>query len=444
MLGGGLCEATPPRILPVSLYRLTAADYSNGDSYHYTYDAVGNRLTQTNMVNSVSSTVNYGYDNANRLTSANGVTYTWDNNGNLLSDGVNGYTYNTANQLIAVSGQQLAVSYTYNGLGDRLRQVVNGNPTTFAMDLNSGLTQALSDGTNTYIYGNGRIAQVNTSAEYFFPDALGSVRQIANANAQITYTGAYDPYGMVTQASGASQTAYGFTNEYSSQGLVYLRARMYSPSMGRFLTKDTWGGGVNSPMSFNRWNYVHANPIMFIDPSGQIEINEADEAFEIVNDLEYNYQIKIKTDWGVFEQGTEKFVGLIPEPLAYYEANKYGCTGWVKGLWIIEDLRDCFLKTLWDTDATDFTELRGKNHKKKAPFRGFREIRVQKRWQQRLKKHSLRQLIPESCTTYRTTGYKVLGDSFGLKLYLGIRSEGGSGISILNHLGSGSSYIGTS
>jgi hypothetical protein len=36
---------------------------------------------------------------------------------------------------------------------------VNGNPTTFTMDLNTGLTQALSDGTNTYIYGNGRIAQ---------------------------------------------------------------------------------------------------------------------------------------------------------------------------------------------------------------------------------------------------------------------------------------------
>src|SRR5688572_23951073 len=32
--------------------------------------------------------------------------------------------------------------------------------------------------------------------------------------------------------------------------------------------------------------------------------------------------------------------------------------------------RDCFLKTLWDTDATDFTEFHGKNRNKKAPFRG--------------------------------------------------------------------------
>jgi hypothetical protein len=47
--------------------------------------------------------------------------------------------------------------------------------TTFVMDLNSGLIQALSGGTLDYIYGNGRIAQVNgTDIEYFLGDALGS------------------------------------------------------------------------------------------------------------------------------------------------------------------------------------------------------------------------------------------------------------------------------
>jgi hypothetical protein len=37
---------------------------------------------------------------------------------------------------------------------------------------------------------------------------------------------------------------------------------------------------------------------------------------------------------------------------------------------------ECFLKTLLDADATDFTAFHGKNRNKKAPFRGFREIRV--------------------------------------------------------------------
>jgi hypothetical protein len=40
----------------------------------------------------------------------------------------------------------------------------------FAMDLNAGLTQAISDGTNTYLYSNGRFAQKQgATTEYFLP-----------------------------------------------------------------------------------------------------------------------------------------------------------------------------------------------------------------------------------------------------------------------------------
>ena len=87
------------------------------------------------------------------------------------------------------------------------------------MDLNMGLTQALSDGTYNYIYGVDRIAQVDTTAEYFLGDALDSVRQMADGTGAITYARSYDPYGVVTQTSGASQTSYGYTNEHFRQGL---------------------------------------------------------------------------------------------------------------------------------------------------------------------------------------------------------------------------------
>jgi YD repeat-containing protein len=85
-----------------ALHRLTAADYSDGKYYHYTYDSVGNRLTQATSL--AAST--YSYDDANRLTSVDGVDYTWDANGNLLNDGENAYAYDSANRLTAVSGQQ--------------------------------------------------------------------------------------------------------------------------------------------------------------------------------------------------------------------------------------------------------------------------------------------------------------------------------------------------
>jgi RHS repeat-associated protein len=53
-----------------------------------------------------------------------------------------------------------------------------------------------------------------------------------------------------------------------STQLLYLRARYYNPADGRFLSRDTWGGNVNQPLSLNRWNYTEGNPINFVDLEG--------------------------------------------------------------------------------------------------------------------------------------------------------------------------------
>ena len=57
---------------------------------------------------------------------------------------------------------------------------MNGVTTSYTLDLAAGLTQVLADGTETYLYGNGRIAQYDSEAQYFLGDALGSVRQLVN------------------------------------------------------------------------------------------------------------------------------------------------------------------------------------------------------------------------------------------------------------------------
>ena len=165
------------------LNRLTAADYDGGMYFHYTYDAVGNRVVETtNVLTSV-----YGYDDLNRLVYYNGVNYAWDDNGNLLNDGVNSYTYDRANRLIGVSGVGISVNYSYNGLGDRLSETANSQTTHYTMDLNAGLTQVLQDGTNTYLYGAGRLAQYGANGpEYYLGDALGSVRQMVDASGDVT------------------------------------------------------------------------------------------------------------------------------------------------------------------------------------------------------------------------------------------------------------------
>jgi hypothetical protein len=107
-----------------------------------------------------------------------------------------------------MSNQSTVSSYRYNGLGDRLTQ----NGVNYKLDLNTGLTRVLSDGTNTYLCGPstssgwsvGRIAQVNTTAlvtDYFIADALSSVRQLTDAGGAITYASAHDPYNSAREAS---------------------------------------------------------------------------------------------------------------------------------------------------------------------------------------------------------------------------------------------------
>lgn len=85
----------------------------------------------------------------------------------------------------------------------------------------------------------------------------------------VQYT--YDAYGNTTVNTGSPlNNPYQYNAEYtdSSTGNQYLRARYYDPASGRFLTKDTYLGTVDSPLSRNLYTYVRNNPLNLIDPSG--------------------------------------------------------------------------------------------------------------------------------------------------------------------------------
>ena len=51
-------------------------------------------------------------------------------------------------------------------------------------------------------------------------------------------------------------------------GLQYLRARYYDARSGRFTQIDPFAGNQQDPLSLHKYLYVHANPVMGIDPSG--------------------------------------------------------------------------------------------------------------------------------------------------------------------------------
>jgi RHS repeat-associated protein len=206
---------------------------------------VGNRLSETTNSGTTTYTLRLrkgqAYDIANRLTDVNGATYSWDNNGNLLNDGVNTYSYNHANRLISVVGPSTSSSYAYNGLGDRLQQTVDSVTERYTLDINSGLTQV----------------------------GLGSVRQLAESDGVVSMSKVYQPFGEVMNNIGPGTTSYGFTGEWTdSTDLVYLRSRYYQPDMGRFISKDIWPGNPSQPGSLNKWVYVENDPVNGVDPLG--------------------------------------------------------------------------------------------------------------------------------------------------------------------------------
>jgi len=248
------------------LYRLTAADYDTGQFFHYTYDAVGNRLTQTTHLASNS----YVYDIANRLTSVDGVTYTWSDNGNLLSDGLSTYSYNHANRLASVTQGVNSYTFAYNGLGDRLRQTVNGVPINYTLDLAAGLTQVLSDGTNAYLYGISRIGEEQPGGwQYHLGDALGSVRQLADPVAIAALARSFEPFGAILTSTGTQQSYFQFSGEARDlTGLLFLRDRYSASDQGRFISRDVWRGSDLQPGTQNGWVYALNNPLVFSDPAG--------------------------------------------------------------------------------------------------------------------------------------------------------------------------------
>ena len=225
------------------------------DRYTYTYDAVGNILTKTACLGGAGCTPQVTadvYDDANRLSSVGGVAYSWDNNGNLRNDGVFTYSYDAANRLITVTDGITMTGFTYNGLGVRVAENDNGVVTTYTVDLAAGLTQVLADGTNTYLSGNGRIAQyTGTNAQYFLGDALGSVRQLADGSGAVTLARSYEPYGSMLSSAGTGTTYYGFTGEWanSTTGLIDLRARHYDLILFASVRSPGSWKNVNESMS---------------------------------------------------------------------------------------------------------------------------------------------------------------------------------------------------
>jgi RHS repeat-associated protein len=254
--------------------QLTGLTYALGQTtlgtLTYAYDLAGRRTevdgtwARTDLPQPLS---NAAYDAANRINTWQGLTFSYDPNGNLASDGLTSYSWSTRNQLAALSGDASA-SFQYDGVGRRRAKTVSGYTKNFLYD-GIDVVQELSGNTptaNLFTASGIEATFMRTDASGTsvpLVDALGSVVELTGeAGALLThYT--YEPYGSTTMSGAASTNAAQFTGrENDLIGLYYYRVRYYSPEMGRFLSEDP------AEADSDLYTYARLNPVTFVDPLG--------------------------------------------------------------------------------------------------------------------------------------------------------------------------------
>lgn len=106
---------------------------------------------------------------------------------------------------------------------------------------------------------------------YYYTDPQGTVLAKADASGTIIATYDYAPYGAAVASMSPAPNGPGYTGHVNDpeSGFVYMQARYYDPSMGRFLSTDPVGPSPGSLFHFNGYDYASNNPIVNMDPDGR-------------------------------------------------------------------------------------------------------------------------------------------------------------------------------
>lgn len=255
--------------------------------YTYAYDNVSNRILKT--VNGAETV--YTYNALNQLVSENDIVYEYDLNGNtvrIISPSKSAlYVYNAENRLVRAtvqSGNNVSVEeYEYDYAGNRIAKSSEGEYTKYLLDVNGELTYVLAeinyDGTEKCYYtrGDELISQERDGKKsYYVYDGHGSVRALADESGKVTDKYVYDAFGNFISSYGSTKNDFLFCGEQFDPvtGLYYLRARYMNPSVGRFITMDSYEGSIDDPVSLHKYLYANANPVSNSDPSGYKNVME--------------------------------------------------------------------------------------------------------------------------------------------------------------------------
>ncbi len=296
---------------------------ANAKQTTYVYDKVGNRKTEQDVLldsSTLTKHLEYEYDAINRLDSiddvlgAEDVAYEYDANGNTLSKTRNGVTttflYDIRDQLGEVhQSTNVLGRYGYDYEGRRILKIGDDGRRQYTYDQLSVITEAdqLNATVSKYDYGMDQLVRLDNRREgrsFFHLDVLRSTVSLTDAAGASRQSIFYDAWGNERDRVGASANNFTFTGHEldGETGLIYANARFYDAEVGRFLNQDSFLGDTNAPPSLHRYFYAHANPLRFVDPTG----NQAEE-----------------TDWDKLQQVSDQYFREGPASIEIKSPEEY-------------------------------------------------------------------------------------------------------------------------
>jgi RHS repeat-associated protein len=263
-----------------------------GDAFvRYTYDAVGNRLTQTRPLGQTSYTYNAGDQLTQEQAPTGNTAYSYDPNGNQTTAGATSYSYDLANRLIQSQQTGSTTTYAYDGDGKRAQATVSSplpKTTNYVWDANAALPELVLERDaagaliRRYVHGKDLISETSpdtinpalTQTEVLHPDGLGSTLAVTDSSGNTDYRYTYDPYGEARRQTQddllAPENRIRFTGALldTETGLYHLRARQYDTHVGRLLSLDPLDREVGDSY-VSAYTYADDRPTVLVDPSGR-------------------------------------------------------------------------------------------------------------------------------------------------------------------------------
>lgn len=224
------------------------------------------------------------------------------------------YVYNAENRLVRAtvqSGNNVSVEeYKYDYAGNRIAKSSEGEYTKYLLDINGELTYVLAemnfDNTEKCYYTRGDELISHESdgkKSYYVYDGHGSVRALADESGKVTDKYVYDAFGNLISSVGSTKNDFLFCGEQFDPvtGLYYLRARYMNPSVGRFITMDSYEGSIDDPVSLHKYLYCNSDPVNNYDPSGYNTLAEMEATTGIQGVLNQMITPNVKALMNLFD-----------------------------------------------------------------------------------------------------------------------------------------------